>query len=204
MKLRSLCFITAFCAMASAALAADNKKFKALDLNPSDTKTVTVLDVVAKQVNTADPAHKKATELVADFAKPDSYPRLSKQLPPNFLNPKKYSGLHFWYRSNSETSTWVSIAGPARKDGRTTDFNISLKGTTEWQEATIEFTQFKNYEYKVWDKATNSQKIFPGGETPKDDDLELINRISFVTHINSRGTSVKSHFMISDFGLIEK
>lgn len=185
--------------------AADAKKFKVIDaFNSIDPKTVEVADIVAKPVSTPDPVHKKALELVADFAKPDSYPRIVKKLPPNFITGKKYSGVHFWYRSNSETTSAISLSGSPRKDGRPTDFNIHLKGKPEWQEALIDFTQFKNYDVKVWDKAANAQKTYPGGESPKEEDFELINRISIVTHVGMRGTNVKSHFMISGLSLIEK
>jgi hypothetical protein len=189
----------------TAGQAAETKKFKVIDaFNSIDPKTVQLIDILAKPISTPDPAHKKALELVADFAKPDSYPRLEKKLPPNFISSKKFSGIRLWYRSNSETSCAISLAGAPRKDGRPTDFNLHLKGSAEWQEARIDFSQFKNYEVKVWDKATNTQKLFPGGETPKDEDFELINRVSIVTHVTLRGTAVKSHFMIDDLSLIEK
>jgi hypothetical protein len=181
------------------------KKFKILDpFNTIDPKTVGVQDIVAKPVSTGDPVHKKALELVADFAKQESYPNISKKLQPNLLSSKKYSGIHLWYRSNSETQTWISLSGPARKDGRPTDFIFKLLGKPEWQEATLDFSQFKNYEIKAWDKASNAQKVYPGGESLKDDDLELIQRLTLSTHVSVRGTSVKSHFQIADLGLIEK
>ena len=188
------------------------KKLKLIDFNSLDPKTVSFdKDMTVKLILTRDPVHKKAVDIVGEFPE-DAAPGtfivrgFQKKLPPNTINTKRFSGVRVWYRSDSETVSSLTLQGPARKDGRHTCFvSPGLEGKSDWQEATIEFSEFKSYEEKVWDKASNSQKIFPKGLSPQAEDFDLITTIGVTTGgPRNRGTGVKSHFQIAELALIEK
>jgi hypothetical protein len=113
---------------------------------------------------TPDPAHKKALEMVIDFAKPGSYPRVTKLIAPVTIDPRKHSGIRLFYKSDTETGMSVSLrTGVTDPDGRYEAYAIWLTGKPEWAEITIPFGNFKSFQQKVWKDGT--QNIFPCGQT---------------------------------------
>ena len=198
--LRSLPILS--CLVASQLFAADGPKVKILDkFDNIDPKTVKMDELKVKIVTTPDPVHHKALEMVADFAKPNTWPKLVKSVLPGTINPKKYSGIRFWGRSDSETKVAVSLAGVFIKDGKRMDYMATVKGTSTWTEYSLPFSEFKTYEYKVW--KDGAQQIFKGGEPIPDADYPQLNAVRFVFDILNRGTATAGHFMIAGLELVE-
>jgi hypothetical protein len=190
------------CLVATSAFAATPQKVKVIDaFNTIDPKTVTASEVKMKIISTPDPAHHKALEMVADFAKPGAWPWVKKMVPPGMMNPKKYSGIRFYAKSDSETAISVIFSGPAGKDGRPLGYAAYIKGTNTWTEVSLPFSSFKNYEVKLWKEGV--QKVFKGGEPIADADFPLISAIQFAFDINKRGTATAGHFVIDGLTLIE-
>lgn len=190
------------CLVATSSFAADAQKVKVIDaFNTIDPKTVTASEVKMKIISTPDPAHHKALEMVADFAKPGSWPTVKKTIAPGILSPKKYSGIRFFAKSDSETIVALHLIGPAGKDGRPLSYYVPVKGTSTWTEVNLPFSSFKNYEIKAWKDGV--QKIYKGGEPIADADFPLIAAMQFVFNLNTRGTSTVGHFVVDGLALVE-
>ena len=190
------------CLVATSAFAANAQKVKVIDaFNTIDPKTVTASEVKMKIISTPDPDHRKALEMVADFAKPGSWPWVKKVVPPGIMNPKKYSGIRFYAKSDSETQVALQLIGPAGKDGRPLAYIANIKGTNTWTEVNLPFSSFKNYEIKFWKEGI--QKVYKGGESIADADFPLISAMQFVFNLNTRGTSTAGHFVIDGLTLVE-
>lgn len=192
------------CLVAAPAFAADApaSKTKVLDaFNAIDTKTLTAAEVKMKIVTTPDPAHHKALEMVADFAKPGTWPSVKKLVPPGIMNSKKYSGIRFFAKSDSETVIALHLVGPRGKDNRPMDYYVTVKGASTWTEVTLPFSGFKNYEVKEWKNGV--QSIWKGGEPIAEADYPLINAVLFVFNVNSRGTATAGHFVVDGLTLLE-
>lgn len=190
------------CLSASPLYAAEAPKGKVIDaFNTIDPKSVKLQDLKAKIVTTPDPAHKKALEMVIDFAKPGSYPRVIKSITPGTIDPKKYSGVRFFYKSDTETGMAISLrTGVTNPDGRYGAYAMWLTGKPEWAEITIPFGNFKSFEQKVWKDGT--QKIFPGGETIRPEEYGQLKEIHFVFAIENRGKAVAGEFLIDGLELV--
>ena len=186
--------------------AADPVKAKVLEkFEKIDEKTLKGRDAQMKVVNTKDKDHPKALEIKMDFAKPGTYPGVSKSFPEATLNPAKYEGFRFWVRSDVGTSFGVSIGGGyKRKDGKANSFQgPSMKAEAEWKQITVPFSSFKrrtNTYYKDGKRFTT-----PGGGEPMDEeDYGGTTGIGFNTSVESRGTSVVGQLMFDNLELIEK
>ena len=168
-----------------------------------DPKTVKLTDIKAKVVSTQDPDHRKALEMIGDFHKAESYPRVEKMFPAGTLNAAKYSGIRFYAKTENGSKMNVHISGAQPKpDGRPFDLNVYLTLTDLWREYTIPFSDFKYYQFKVW--KDGAQKVYPGGEPLAEGDLAQIVRISFVFYIGGRGTDTTARALIDGLELIEK
>lgn len=185
--------------------AADNVKVKVIDrCDHIDPRTSTLSDVRAKTVATNDPEHRKVLELFIDYAKPGTWPGYVKSFPAGMLNPKKYSALRFWYRSDSATGFVAQfIRDTPRKDGNVLWFGSALiTGKNEWTQVTISLADFKRGGAKVW--KNGAHVVFPGGDPIDDDDYENIVKVRFTTLIDWRGTGTAGHLMFDAIELVEK
>ncbi|MEI6715400.1 MAG: carbohydrate binding domain-containing protein [Verrucomicrobiota bacterium] len=182
--------------------AADAGKGKVIDaFNTLDAKTVKVQDLKAKIVSSPDPAHNKALEMVIDFAKPGSYPRVIKSIPPGTIDPKKYSGVRFSFKSDTETKMAISLrVGVVGPDGRNPAYAVNVEGKPTWNEITIPFDKFKSFEQKTW--KDGAQKVFPGGESIRPEEFAQIKEIHMVFSIENRGNAATSQFLVDGLELV--
>ncbi|MEI6715578.1 MAG: hypothetical protein WCO60_17615 [Verrucomicrobiota bacterium] len=204
MPLKKL-FLLSASLVATSAFAADTAKVKVIDAcDRIDPKTSILADVKAKVVPTNDPDHRRALELSIDYAKPGSYPGYMKTFPVGMVNPKKYSAVRFWYRSNCATGFSVELfRDTPRKDDKLTWFyGGNFTGKEEWVQATVPLESFKRVGGKFW--KNGAQVILPGGDPIDDDDYANILKIKFTTDINRRGTAVVGHLMFDAVELVEK
>ncbi len=193
------------CLMVTPARGADVPKVKVLDqFNTIDPKTLKSIEAKIKIVPTPDAAHNKVLEMVADFAKPGAWVGVMKMFPAGTINPKKYSAIRFFARSNSGTRMNVDVAteAVAPDGGPTGYYGGTITGTEEWTEITIPLSNFKRQGAKFW--KDGKQMIFQGGEPLDDEKCKNLNRIYFSTSVEGRGTSTVGHFMIDGLVLVEK
>ena len=182
--------------------AADAPKAKVIDaFNTIDPKTVKLYELKAKIVSTPDPAHHKALEMVVDYAKAGTYPRVIKSFVPGLIDPRKYSGIRVFYKSETETGVSIVLrTGVTNPDGRNPSYAAYLKGSAVWQEAVLPFANFKTYEQKVF--KDGAQKIFPKGEAILPEEYGQFKEILFVFDINSRGNATTGVFLLDGLELI--
>ncbi|MEI6714227.1 MAG: hypothetical protein WCO60_10775 [Verrucomicrobiota bacterium] len=206
MALKKLLLLSMSLVVASAsASAADNVKAKVIDpCDRIDPRTSMLNLVKAKVVPTNDPDHRKALELSIDYAKPGTDPGYAKVFPAGMLNPKKYSAVRFWYRSDSSTGFILQlIRDTPRKDEKVPWFSGgNFTGKTEWMQATVPLENFKRAGAKIW--KNGAQVVLPGGDPIDDEDYANIVKIRFATVIDMRGTSAVGHLMFDKVELIEK
>jgi len=188
----------------SAALAADAQKVKVLDsCDKIDPKATVLSELKAKVVPTTDPAHPKAMEVSIDYAKPGTYPNFGRKFAPGMLDPKKYSALRFFVRSNSGTSFTVQFHRPPRTDEKLNWFYGGvIEGKPEWTQITIPLENFKRGGGKIW--KNGAQLVLPGGDPFDADDYANINELKFVSTIDRRGSATVGHLMFDAIELVEK
>lgn len=202
-NLRALIVTLSTAMLPHLSLAADASKAKILDKFDSiDPKTVKLSEVKTKIVATKDPAHPKALELIADFAKP-GWPNLQKRFPEGTISKQKFSGISIWARSNSSTIVNLQLRSyTPQPDGRPVQYYVQIPATTDWKEYSFAFSDFRNWEQKVWKDGV--QKVFKGGEPILDSDYELFTSCELVFDINKRGTATAAHLMVDNLTLISK
>ena len=204
MALKKLLLLSMSLVMASAS-AADNVKVKVIDpCDRIDPKTSILHLIKAKVVTTNDPEHRKVLELSIDYAKPGTYPGYTKTFPAGTLNPKKYSAVRFWYRSDSSTGFILQlIRDTPRKDEKVGWFSGgNFTGKDEWVQATVPLENFKRAGGKFW--KNGAQVVLPGGDPIDGDDYANIGKIRFASVVEWRGSSVVGHLMFDKVELIEK
>jgi len=186
--------------------AADSAKVKVLETcDKIDPKTVRITEAKAKSIPTQDPEHRKAIELVMDYAKPGAWSGLGKDFPEH-LNLKKYAAIRFWVRSDVGTSFSFGIGGDyKRRDGRGTNFyGGGFKATETWTQITIPLDKFRRGGLRNWNKEKKEWTEIRGGDPMEDEDFEGISRWGLSSDINARGASTKGHLMFDAFELVEK
>lgn len=204
MRLRKFLLLSML-VVVTAASAADSPKVKVIDpCDRIDPRTSMLHLLKAKVVPTNDPDHRKALELSIDYAKPGTDPGYAKTFPAGMLNPKKYSAVRFWYRSDSSTGFILQlIRDTPRKDEKLPWFSGgSFTGKPEWTQVTVPLENFKRAGAKIW--KNGAQVVLPGGDPIDDDDYANIVKIRFATIIELRGTSPVGHLMFDAVELIEK
>lgn len=189
-------------ALCTSALAADPSKTKVIDaFTQIDAKTIKAAELKIRITNTPDPAHKTALEMVADFAKPGSYPRLTKILQPGLLDPKKYSGIKVAFKSDTESEASLSLRGDETDaDGKNDIFHFRLKGRPEWQETVVPFSAFKTIERKSFKNGV--QKVFPGNLPIPPEAYPELKQICFSFTVARRGNSDKAVFLVGQLELV--
>jgi hypothetical protein len=205
MRIPSSCLTTLCCLFVASSFAADTTKVKVLDkLEHIDAKSLKIREAKAKIVATDEPDHRKVLELAMDYAKANSWSGFNKFFPEGNLNPKKYTAIRFWVRSNSGTSFNTGIGGHyTRKDGKYNSFyGGSFTASTTWTQITIPLDKFKRNGDKIW--KNGAQVIIPGGEAPEDEDYAGIDNFGISSGINNRGTSTVGHLMFDGLELVEK
>ncbi len=157
-----------------------------------------------KIVNTPDPEHHKVFEVVADFAKPNGWAVVQKKFPEGTINPKKYSGIRFWAKSDSGSTMVVLVGGEKpRPDGKRNAFGGErIKGTETWTEYTVPFAPMKRHGDKFW--KDGKQVILEGGDPMDDLDYSTLSRVEFYFPLDGRGTALTSHMLIDGLVLVEK
>ncbi len=200
--LRSLTLVT--CLVSSHLMAADGPKTKVLDaFNTIDPKTLKADEMKIKVVSTPDPIHHKALEMVVDFAKPGAWPKLIKSFPAGTINPKKYSGIRFFAKSDTATKIHFGVIGPAEKDGKPMDYRVyNVVGKDTWTEFSLPFNTFKFPGYKAW--KNGQQMVIPPGATLPEESLSLATGVVFSFRVEDRGNSTVANFMVDGLELIER
>jgi hypothetical protein len=183
---------------------AEPGKPKVLDSFQSiDAKTLELYEVKAKIVNTKDPKHPKGLEVIADFAKPNTWPRVFKKFPEGFISTQKYSGVRFSAKSDTSTRINLDLRGSkALPDGRVPGYMVEAQLSPEWKEFTFNFSDFKSWEQKVY--KDGKQTIFKGGEPIQGADYELFNRCGFTFDVTKRGTGTSAQIVVDDLVLLTK
>jgi len=179
-------------------------KFKIVDaFHTIDPKTVRHAELKVKVASTGDNAHPKALEIIADFANPMNGGYLVKSFPAGLVNPKRYSGMRMWVRSETETGFGVGFAGDKpRADGSPMAYGSFVKATPEWTEVIIPFSQCVKSGVTVW--KDGAQKVFPGGAPIPDEDYPLFTSIGFSFPIEHRGNSTFAKVQVEGLALVEK
>lgn len=183
--------------------AAEDRKFKTLEeFHSIDPKSVQLKELKGKVVPTTDPLHAKVLELNIDFAKPGTYPSVSKLFKAGLIDPKKYSGIRFFVRSNTDTGFAVGISADSfAKDGRPRRYISYQAGKSEWKEVIIPFSSFKSQEFRTFKDGV--QKVFKGAEPILEDDYKTFSSIYFIFAIERRGTASESQIQFDGLSLIE-
>jgi len=204
MRLKNLLLLSMLVVVTSVG-AAEGPKVKVIDpCDRIDPRTSSLNLLKAKVVPTNDPDHRKALELSIDYAKPGTDPGYAKVFPAGMLNPKKYSAVRFWYRSDSSTGFILQlIRDTPRKDEKVRWFSGgNFTGKTEWTQVTVPLENFKRAGAKIW--KNGAQVVFPGGDPIDDDDYANIVKLRFATVIDMRGTNTEGHLMFDAVELLEK
>ena len=193
------------CLVATNLVAADTTKVKVLDkLDQIDAKTIKLHEAKGKIVITEDSEHRKALELVIDYAKANTGGGFNKSFAEGTINPKKYSAIRFWVRGNSGTGFYTHFGGHhTRKDGNLTVFNGGVyTTTTDWKQITIPLEKFERNGDKIW--KNSGQVIIPGGDAPDDEDFAGFDHFGISSGINNRGSSTAGHLMFDGIELVER
>ena len=193
------------CLVASQTAFAEAPKSKMLDkFDHIDPKTLLGREVKMKVITTPDAEHHKALEVVADFAKANAWSCLQKKFAAGTISLKKYSGVRFWAKSNSETSMTIFLGGDKARSPEKRDAfgNGQVKATDTWTQYSFPFDQMKRHGDKFW--KDGKQVILEGGDPMDEVDAGNFTRIEFYFPINGRGTAVSSHMVIDGLELMEK
>jgi hypothetical protein len=201
-----LCLAVLGLVLAPLCLAADSQKVKVLEsCNTVDLKALRIYEAKVKAVTTQDPAHRKAIEIVMDYAKAGAWSGIGKDFPPG-VNLKKYSAIRFWVRSDCGTSFGFGLGGDyKRADGKYPGFGgVGYTASETWSQITIPLENFKRGTIKTWDPVKKEQVILPGGDSMDAQDLANVSRWGLHSYVNNRGTSTIGHLMFDAFELVEK
>lgn len=182
--------------------AAEAPKNKVLDAFDSlDPKTVTFHEVKAKVVSTPDPAHKKAIEVTADFAKPGAFPGLKKAFPPGTIDPKKYKAVRLALKSDTETEINVVLRALANTaEGREIAYSFPVKGGPDWKEAIIPFSNFVSWPQKV--SVKGEIKEFPRGMKIQPEEFSQFKQLSIGFDVAKRGNASTAVVLIDGLELV--
>lgn len=195
----------ALCSAVSA-LAADKAKVRKLDALESVDDSRRIANVFAKAVQTPDKTHSKVVELKFNYSKPGTGCAFAKDYANGFLNPRKFSGIQFWARSDNETSFGVHISGDyVRPDKKSTTFSCGVfKASRQWAQFVVPFDSMTRNGSQSGTMAKLARPALQGGDHPDAMDFAKLNNISFGSGNNHRGTDGAGHLMLHMLELIEK
>ncbi|MEI6715904.1 MAG: hypothetical protein WCO60_19305 [Verrucomicrobiota bacterium] len=181
--------------------ASDVKKIDSF--NYATSRSVKMSLTKAKTVSVSDRERAKVLDVVADFAKPGTWPYVSKVIVPGTINRDKYKALRFFCRGNDGTSFSVVVtSGHVESDGHVPAYSYGVKTQDKWTQVTIPFDAFKTYEQRIW--KNGAQVKFPSGEPIKIEDFEKLSEIRFVFSVEGRGKATVGHLMIDDLALVKR